>query len=585
MEFLNKRQPITPAPTSNWLMMDEKAIKSNFDFSKSDLAFKTSPLEFYPIGAKDSLSRTTFWLSTETPGRLKFKCNMSERPEPFTLDALQAAIARHDELEAGRGFIYSDMESGTDEEQELPPPPPAKTVKKGPVIINLPPGKAPEQINKETNNSKPASNQRVRVSQKVGQKFSKTGRTHIYKFLDWEKKNEEILQAKPGKLSTINQATRRKIFQHVERENDPKELFPSIKKKKVDWVTLTDMGFDTSFQQLMRITKSEQMREITRQPENEKVAPKIFLSTGVLDSKDLGLKKNSIPLDSHQMFDNRSRIGLIQEEDPMVSEKKKIRQRELIIEEDDTPVIDLTSQPILPETKLAEEFEQARSFQLIKQRQAANSVDKFDYLVTAPPFALDSRGYLAVDYIDSLAAIYSKQPVRSLYYFYHGVKILTHENNILQLMAKYDYKDLAEREKEISYVHLQFTVAQLEGKTSELAAVRDRPRFKYILLKVGLDDKITKEDLEALGEQEYKMMIAFFNVKFSILDKPDKLNLNDPVEHVVKVANAHIQGVLVRANNFKKNEEFLKKKWKEFLKFCRFKVKEQYNLKSSFLFT
>ena len=63
MEYLNKRHPLPPL--GGWTIQDEMAVKSTFDFKGSDLGFRHEPLEFAPIAPKDSLSRTTFWLSVE----------------------------------------------------------------------------------------------------------------------------------------------------------------------------------------------------------------------------------------------------------------------------------------------------------------------------------------------------------------------------------------------------------------------------------------------------------------------------------------------------------------------------------------
>lgn len=567
MEYLTKRQPLPPF--GGWTVQDEIAAKSTFDFRGSDLGYQHEPLEFAPIAPKDSLGRTTFWLSVESPGRLKFKCNLAEPSEPFTLTALKEAIAKHDRLEASRDILYSEDSS------------PEKVTKPK----NVPKRTAyPENTKNQPQPVAEKKGDRIRIKEKTHQKYSKTGRINpIYKFIEWEKKTDEKYN-KPQGYNDLNKFRKKRAVPSYMEAAVPSESVQI--KEKVEWVTLTDIGSNSTFKNfLSTLEPAENKIEplISESGNKSRIAPKIFQARpSNQDSRDGKTGRIGMGFDSHPLFENKTKIGIISEEREVIKEIKPIviKPREQVIEERDrSPVIDLSQYGIHPENKIIEEFEQARSVLMIKQRQAINSHDKFDYTVTTPPYSIDAKGHLNVNYIDSLSAIYTKNPVRSLYYFYHGTKILTHENIILQLMSRYEYLDKAEKEKEINYVTKQYSVKEDEGKNSDLSIITSRPRFKYILLKVGLDDKLTKEDMEHLSDQEYKMMVAFFNVKFSILDKPDKLNLDDPIEHVVKVANAHIQGVLVRANNFKKNEEFLKKKWKEFLKFCRFKVKEEYNLK------
>lgn len=580
MEYLNKRHPLPPL--GGWTIQDEMAVKSTFDFKGSDLGFRHEPLEFAPIAPKDSLSRTTFWLSVESPGRLKFKCNLAEQTDSFTLTALKQALAKHDRLEASRNIMHSD-DSSVEKELQKPP--------KISITFDTKLGKQPGQVDDKKVD-------RIRIKEKTTQKFSKTGRVGrvnpIYKFIDWEKKADEKY-SKPQGFTDLNKFRKKRVLPSYLEVQQPIIEKPKPKEKQDKWITLTDMGSNITFHNL--VSNKDEIDEIQRHSQgNEpvsraRIAPKIFQGKGAATEVREGNTNKSVSqYEYHPLFETRTRIGIVAEEHIYKREQRDqkpqlvIKPREIIVEDKDKekpPVIDLTVYGIHPENKIIEEFEQAKSILLIKQRQAVNSHDKFDYTVTTPPYLVDSKGHLIVNYTESLAAIYSKNPVKSLYYFYHGLKILTHENIILQLMNKYEYTDKAEREKEVNYVTRQYSVIEDEGKNSELSIITSRPRFKYVLLKVGLDDKLNKADLEPLNDHEYKMMVAFFNVKFSILDKPDKLNLDDPIEHVIKVANAHIEGVLVRANNFKKNEEFLKKKWKEFLKFCRFKVKEEFNLKRS----
>ena len=580
MEYLNKRQPL-PSMWSAWTTQDELAAKSTFDFRASDMSFFSQPVTFLPIAPKDSLSRTTFWVSVDTPGRIKFKCNLAEKTEKNNIDTLKAAIKKLDYLERNRVITLSDTSS---EKQSKSPrkasPVVIHKIKKDTLHERIPEKVPIKEIRiARTNEREPV---RERVLKKAAGKFSKTGRTsQIYKFIDWEKKADEKYN-KPTGVSDLNRFRKKRLM--------PSLMEPLIQEKikakeKVNWITLTDMNLSQGENHAQSVARklSPEKKEQTIDNKDVKEKPTLIATKIFQRHNNENREKSQEPKTSlvipHLLLETRTRIGLISDEIQIAKAKMMVKPFELALEPRNA-IPDLSIYGITVDNKLLDEFEHQKSLYFYKQKLPLNSSDRFDYNVSTPPFELDEKGHLKVNYIADLSKIYERSPVKALCYFYHGSLILSHEKIILQLINRYEYTSNEEKEKEISFIHKQYTVAQLEEKNnSELSIITSRPRFKYTLIKVGLDDKLTREDLESLSPQEYKMMVAFFNVKFSILDKPDKLNLDDPIEHVIKVANAHIQGVLARANNFKKNEEFLKKKWKEFLKFCRFKVKEQYNLK------
>jgi len=592
MEYLSKRQPL-PAFGGGWTIQDEMASKSSFDFRGSDLGYGHERLEFVPIAPKDSLVRTTFWLSVESPGRIKFKCNLGEPSSSVTLETLKEAIRRHDRLEASREVCQSDESS----EEEKVRHPQRQNVQ--PVLPTSKPARASESILAPVSeNSCEKHDSREKMRRPVAAKFSKTGRSkygrssNTYKFIDWEKNKGEKLY-KPLSYDELNQYRTKRVlstFMEVIPDPKPKEEKKEVRepkpllgppKKKTDWITLTD-SVPVSLPLQPLNSNRKQTTELRKtEPTDSQVKirgiSKIFQGKSPSDRDLSSSIKDSV---SYPLVDTRTRIGVIEQDLQLQVNQKVVKVTE-VKNERKTSVIE---QPVLNQSTIYKypDEDTTKSVALLRQRMSINSQDRFDYCVVTPPYELDSKGHLNINYIDELSKIYAKNPVKSLHYCYHGKDIMTHEKIILQLMNKYEYADPEEKAKKISFIHKQYTVLLDEAKNnSDLSIIKERPRFKYTLIKVGLDDKLTKEDLEHLCPQEYRMMVAFFNVKFAILDKPDRLNLDDQIEHVIKVANAHIEGVLPRANNFKKNEEFLKKKWKEFLKFCRFKVKEECNLKRS----
>jgi hypothetical protein len=119
------------------------------------------------------------------------------------------------------------------------------------------------------------------------------------------------------------------------------------------------------------------------------------------------------------------------------------------------------------------------------------------------------------------------------------------------------------------------TPAEHEIATKELELALKHNAFRYILIKFSLDIELKTQDLVRLNPYETHMLVAFFNVKFGISDTADRLFQNDTMDRILSIANKFINRVYQRTQNFKKNEEFLKKKWKEFLKFVKNVFKDE----------
>lgn len=119
--------------------------------------------------------------------------------------------------------------------------------------------------------------------------------------------------------------------------------------------------------------------------------------------------------------------------------------------------------------------------------------------------------------------------------------------------------------------------ADQEIASKELELALKHNAFRYVLIRFSLDIELRLQDLTRLNSQEIHMLVAFFNVKFGISEPhgPDRLFQQDPKERILTIANKHIKKVWARTQNFKKNEEFLKKKWKEFLKFVKSIYKDE----------
>lgn len=119
--------------------------------------------------------------------------------------------------------------------------------------------------------------------------------------------------------------------------------------------------------------------------------------------------------------------------------------------------------------------------------------------------------------------------------------------------------------------------ADQEIASKELELALKHNAFRYVLIRFSLDIELRLQDLNRLNSQEIHMLVAFFNVKFGISEPhgPDRLFQQDPKERILSIANKYIKKVWVRTQNFKKNEEFLKKKWKEFLKFVKSIYKDE----------
>jgi len=222
---------------------------------------------------------------------------------------------------------------------------------------------------------------------------------------------------------------------------------------------------------------------------------------------------------------------------------------------------------------------------------------EYNYTLTCGPFTLDRAGILKLDYGYALQTVFACLPVSAKTYSFRGTQVHKFDAPVSEMVESHVLSQA--HSKDIALVIKHFSVAEGEmstegrklspdkvGHSAEGSANYDMsdgnvgcsPKFKYLLIKVGLDDNLHSTDFEDLTQHEIHMLVAFFNVKFGILDRSDKLHEKDPIDKIVLTANRHLQNVMQRTMNFKKNEEFLKKKWKEFLKFCKYKVREQWDL-------
>lgn len=100
--------------------------------------------------------------------------------------------------------------------------------------------------------------------------------------------------------------------------------------------------------------------------------------------------------------------------------------------------------------------------------------------------------------------------------------------------------------------------------------------LSQIFYNIANDKTIDIEDLEKVKEEnenDLKLLTAFCNAKFSIERTECEIKQETSLEKLKDGINMHIRDVLGRATNLKRNEEFIKKKWKEFFKICFLRVK------------
>lgn len=574
---LQKRKPTFDNP---WTELDEQAASSSFDFRGFDHQLVKPRPVVSNLPPKHSLCRTTFWVTMETPGKILVKCNLSVPPQPLNLENLKAIIEQHQpeeqepsEFENSEPDLISEISS----EVILSPIKPLNE-------INRIPEEKMSHI-KDISVMKPTNRSRR----------NKTN-SQRYRFQDWDKRAEERMM-KPTGQAKFNQLKKHKepTFRLSNFAKYPVEPKPSIEDIKKNWVTMTDetpnhkssntkvaasqqeinssinsnqskIGrgakiFQLNSQPQSQIVKNlEKLVPIPRDPTKSTIGIVIDMAKNVwLEPKSKTTSKSQIPESPIPSSQSHNKIERVEQPVTMIP---------IIDVDDPTPALSLKF--------LDAPLEKSRS--TFKSMSAST----FDYQITCQPFSAGADGSLRVNYTDALAEIYAQNPVGSRYYNYKGAPVHLHDKSIMDMLTKFDYTNLLEKSKDIAMIHDQYAV-----KTNEHASLminnsvaNSRTRFKYVLVKIGLDCALAIEDLMTLEHNELHMLISFFNVKFCLLQKDDKLKPTDPVERILKVANKQIENVLQRAYNFKKNEEFLKKKWKEFLKFCKYKVKEESSEKS-----
>lgn len=569
---LQKRKPTLH---NSWTELDNLAASSTFDFKGFDHQFIKQKPEFSNLPPKHSLCRTTFWITMDTPGKILVKCNLSLPPQPVDLEKLKAIIDKQDSTEQQEESKYNDPDYISEISSERI---------QSPIKSFNEPNINYQQIQSNTKDItllKPEP--RPRKSKPNSQR---------YRFQDWDRRAEERLM-KPTGQAKLNQfkrfretSFRMSNFARVHTESKP-----SIEEIKKKWVTLTD---DIPTHKSSKVPSSATNLQVNSKPNANLNAigrgAKIFQSNSQPQAE---IVKNLEKLVSIPRQPTKSTIGIVVDIAKHAFSDVKPKQPVSVSHIQESPVP--SSQSHKKNTKTDQQVvmipvinvddptpalpSKVSSFTIDQNKTPTKPTvsSTFDYQIRCPPFDAGTDCSLKVNYTDSLAEIYTQNPVGSRYYNYKGAPVHMHDKSVMDMLTKFDYTELGEKAKDVALIHGQYTVQSNEHARLIInnSIANSRTRFKYILVKIGLDCALTMEDLMTLEHNEMHMLISFFNVKFCLLQKEDKLKPTDPVERVLKVANKQIENVLQRAYNFKKNEEFLKKKWKEFLKFCKYKIKEE----------
>lgn len=574
LESLRKRKP--ERSSQNWNELDDMALKSTFDFKSSDLSLSKREPVFSRIAPKDSLSRTTFWISMEEPGKIQVKCNLRQPEKPVDFYELkellkkQTAVSQSsDDEDEGQYDDLSDSKSLSE---------PKKPIEVSQIQQKNPsPAKAG---NKELTINKPGYGaKKIKVS------------TQRYRFLDWEQRTKDKYMKPTGqeKIERFREIKpRRPQSDRWMPSNSFKPAIDSPQQSEKPLLTFTDKNFAQ-----LRRTQAEEVELIESQELkfNRKTykmekhagrAAKIFQESDKKSGDALNILVRGIPQPFGEI---KSSLGIVKEQrNPNVQRMFEVHREPLvnytispqnqIIDVDELSSTQRSHTPIA----LDQKYYPSDATQGMMYNSNLNPDSEiFHYTLNCPPFKADILGNLQVKYESQLAEIYKHNPVVSHQYFYRDTSVHIHDRSVMSMLAKFDYSDKLEKGRDVKLVLKQFNIESNEHSSLLSPNQREsfsRPNFKYILVKVGLDNKLVRDDLIPLNPQELHMMVAFFNVKFCILTKEDKLSTSDSLDRILEIANKHIANVLQRAYNFKKNEEFLKKKWKEFLKFCKLKMKE-----------
>lgn len=416
-----------------------------------------------------------------------------------------------------------------------------------------------------------------------------------YRFLDWENNTKEKLMKPTGQGKMINlkktALKQRNEIEHITETSQPRQKAEQT-NQRISTFTDANLPLTTLHQRVADVVVLDRDKLVFnkatyRMEKESRRTAGIFQELKEINQEDTSLEvrkyfdviqKRDPPASDRPKREHYSESRRISDE----SSRSKFQQdfglipSQQVIDVDECHPIERSK--ISPVFQAEEEINE-KSIPLLHHALIDSA---FQYSVICPPYSTDDLGDLNVTYQEMLADVYKHNPVCSQRYYYLNTPAHLHDKAVIGMIKRLDYKYQDEKVKDIQLVLRQFNVEEKE-KPSLLARqleVSTRPKFKYVLIKVGLDNKIEKKDLEALNPQELHMMVAFFNVKFCILNKEDKLMPSDTMERIMRIANRHISNVLQRAHNFKKNEEFLKKKWKEFLKFCKLKIKESQPPKS-----
>ena len=158
-------------------------------------------------------------------------------------------------------------------------------------------------------------------------------------------------------------------------------------------------------------------------------------------------------------------------------------------------------------------------------------------------------------------------------YYFRGKAVSTYESGVLEMVEREANANLEEYKEIVDQVwRLSDPTNSPDIAKTKEDAKRIKAEFKEVMMKVAIDQKITLSQLRRLTTQQYQMFVAFCNCKFSLTLQIDA---GAGYEQVLQQVNQNIEDVVQRAVNLRKNEEFLKKKWKEFLKFLKALAKQQ----------
>lgn len=580
--YLGKRKP--EVTTGGWNELDDMALKSTFDFQGSDFSLSKKQHSFSSIAPKDSLSRTTFWISMEEQGRIHVKCNFKTPEKEVDIFELRGLLKKQSRVNQTINKNFGFYEIQTDSES-LDNPISGNS--------NLFPSKrsSPKRLPSAKTLSPIKDGKKEVIIRKAGQNTKKIKiSTQRYRFLDWEMTTKEK-HLKPTGYS------RDENFNRIEPRRPPPQDWRTprspvrLDTDSQNFVTFTDINLRKSKKSRdedVEVIEKHELKYNKNTYKMEKPADRAFK---IFQGDDRSGREVTNLLDSAfsiPLQEIKSTVGVVKDEKISAGIKLFEITRELsqkYTTSHHQQIIDVDELASTQRANISLKTEDSQNSEKdlpIWRHQQDQKDPNFYYKLNCPESKTDDQGNLKVCYQAELAKIYKVNPVGAPYFYYREYPVHFHDEAVLSMLKRYGYEDRATKQKNVALILNQFKIEANEHSSIMGYSKKTgyRPNFKYILIKVGLDNKLVEKDLEKLDANELHMLVAFFNVKFCILTKDDKLSPADSLDRILVVANRHISNVLQRAHNFKKNEEFLKKKWKEFLKFCKLKIKEENPVKS-----